>query len=128
MLLNDLTTKVSNYNRRPMEKTYFRILLFLIFITSLSNSQDYEYDENYDYYNENYDDYRQEINDYYGNQNLLAPAPSPIPPPLPLLPTPPPPPPQPGNYIIVINFAENETCYIFIPIYYNSACRFPFMY
>ena len=99
---------VSNYSFRPMEKTYFRILLFLVFITSLCNSQDYTYDENYNYYNENYDytdDYSQELNDYYGNQNLLAPAPSPIPPPFipppPLPATPPPPPPQPGNYIIV---------------------------
>ena len=98
---------VSNYTLRPMEKTYFRILLFFVFITSLCNSQDYEYDENYDYYNENYDytdDYSQEINDYFGNQNLLAPAPSPIQPPFippPLPPTPPPPTPQPGIYIIV---------------------------
>ena len=95
---------VSNYCLRPMEKTYFRILLFFVFLTSLCNSQYYEYDENYDYYNENYDDYSQEINDYYGNQNLLAPAPSPIPPPFippPMPQTPPPPPPKPGNYIIV---------------------------
>ena len=100
--------RVSNYSFRPMEKTYFRILLILVFITSLCNSQDYTYDENYDYYNENYDyynenydDYSQEINDYFGNQNLLAPAPSPIPPPLPPSPTPPPPSPQPGKYIFV---------------------------
>ena len=95
--------RVSNYTLRPMEKTYFRILSFLVFITSLCNSQDYAYDENYDYYNENYDytDYSQEINDYFGNQNLLALAPSPIPPPLPPSPTPPPPSPQPGKYIFV---------------------------
>ena len=103
--------RVSNYSLRPMEKTYFRILLFFVFITSFCNTQDYEYDENYDYYNENhdyynenYDDYSQEINDYFGNQNLLAPAPSPIQPPFippPLPPTPPPPTPQPGIYIIV---------------------------
>ena len=107
--------RVSNYSFRPMEKTYFRILSFLIFITSLCNSQDYEYDENYDYYNENYDYYSEELNDYYGQQNVLAPGPSPIPPPFippplppmppppfippPLPPTPPPPTPQPGNYI-----------------------------
>ena len=93
MLLNDLTTKVSNYNRRPMEKTYFSILLFLVFITSLL-CQDYQYDENYDYYNENYD--------YYGHQNLLAPAPPPpfIPPTLP---------PRTGNYmLIMIRFMENN--------------------
>ena len=70
-----------------MEKTNFCILLFfLIILSSLCNSQDYEY-ENYKYdddynYNENYDDYSQELNDYYG-QNLLAPAPLPIPPPAP---------------------------------------------
>ena len=112
MLINDLTTKVSNYNRRPMEKTYFSILLFLVFITSLL-CQDYQYDENYDYYNENYDDYSQELNDYYGHQNLkllelqqrlhhlenlLAPAPPP-----------PPLPPRTGNYmLIMIRFMENN--------------------
>ena len=87
---------------RPMGKTYFRILLFLVFITSLCNSQDYEYDENYDYYNENYDYYSQELNDYYGHQNLLAPAPPPpfIPPTLP---------PRTGNYmLIMIRFMENN--------------------
>ena len=92
---------------RPMGKTYFRILLFFVFIISLCNSQDYEYDENYDYYNENYDYYSQELNDYYGHQNLLAPAPPPpfIPPP----PTPPPLPPQTGNYmLIMIRFMENN--------------------
>ena len=70
---------VSNYNMRPMDKTYLRILLFLIFITSFCNSEDYKYDENYDYYNENYDNYNQGLNDYYGHQNILAPGP-PIPP------------------------------------------------
>ena len=84
-----------------MEKTYFSILLFLVFITSLL-CQDYQYDENYDYYNENYDYYSQELNDYYGHQNLLAPAPPPpfIPPPLP---------PRTGNYmLIMIRFMENN--------------------
>ena len=79
---------------RPMGKTYFRILSFLVFITSLCNSQDYEYDDynyddNYDYNfqkPEDYtDDYNQDLNDYY-DQYLLAPL-NPIPPPLP----PPPP-------------------------------------
>ena len=60
-----------------MEKTNLSILFFLFLLTSLCNSQDYEYDENYDYYNENYDYYSQELNDYYGPQNLLAPAPPP---------------------------------------------------
>ena len=81
-----------------MDKTYLRILLFLIFITSFCNSEDYKYDENYDYYNENYDNYNQVLNDYYGHQNILAPGP-PIPPTLP--PMPPPPPPHPGNYMNV---------------------------
>ena len=57
--------EVSNYNLWPMEKINFYILSFLLFLTSFSNSQDYEYD---DYnYNENYDytdDYSQELNDY----------------------------------------------------------------
>ena len=82
-----------------MEKTN-SLLLFLVFATSLCNSQVYEYD---DYnYNENYDytdDYSQELNDYYG-QNLLAPDPLPIPSPLPPPPpplTPPPPPPPMGK-------------------------------
>ena len=66
-----------------MEKTNFCIiLLFLVILSSLCNSQDYEYD---DYnYNENYDytdDYSQELNEYY-DQNLLAPPN----PPAPLLP------------------------------------------
>ena len=73
-----------------MEKTNLSILFFLFLLTSLCNSQDYEYDENYNYYNENYDYYSQELDDYYG-QNLLAPAPLPIPP------TPPPPPPPMGK-------------------------------
>ena len=96
--------RVSNYSLRPMEKTYFRILLFFVFITSFCNTQDYEYDENYDYYNENYDYYSQDLNDYLGNENRFGPGPSPVPPPFippPLPPTPPAPTPQPGIYIIV---------------------------
>ena len=90
---------VSNYNMRPMDKTYLRILLFLIFITSFCNSQDYKYDDyddynydKYDYNNQNpgdyTDDYSQELNDYY-DQNLFVP---PNPPPLPPIPPPIPPP------------------------------------
>ena len=96
-----------------MEKTNLSILFFLFLLTSLCNSQDYEYDENYNYYNENYDYYSQELNDYYGHQNLkllelqqrlhhlenlLAPAPPP-----------PPLPPRTGNYILImIRFMENN--------------------
>ena len=81
---------VSNYNLRAMEKTNICILLFLIFLTSLCNSNDYIYDNyNYDEYNYDYDNqksedytdyYNQGFNDYY-DQNLLAP---PNPPPLPI--------------------------------------------
>ena len=85
-----------------MEKTNFCILLFVIFLTSLCNSQDYRYDDytydEYDYNDqqpEDYtaDDYSQQLNDYY-NQNLLAP---PIPPPPPILPRPTPPQPPMGK-------------------------------
>ena len=89
-----------------MEKTNFDILLFVVFLTSLCNSNDYNYDDykyneyNYDedeYYGyndqkpEDYtDDYSQDLNDYY-DQNLLAPPNPPPPPPTPH-PIPPPPP------------------------------------
>ena len=101
--------QVSNYKLWVMEKTNFYNFLFLVFLTSFCNSNDYEY-ENYKYdeydYLENYnydnqkpedytDDYSQGLNDYY-DQNLLAP-----PNPLPSLPTsppiPPPPPPPMGK-------------------------------
>ena len=83
-----------------MEKTNFCILLFLVFLASLCNSQDYPYDDyddyNYDEYDYNnqkpgdyIDNYSQDLNDYY-DQNLLAPPNSPPVPPIPL-PTPPPP-------------------------------------
>ena len=63
-----------------MEKTNFCILLFVIFLTSLCNSQDYRYDDynydEYDYNNQNpedyTDDYSQDLNDYY-YQNFFAP-------------------------------------------------------
>ena len=104
-----------------MDKTYFNILLFLVFFISLCNSNDYKYDD-YNRYDENYDfddqksrdytDYYSQEYDYYGHQNLLAPAAFPIPPPLI-----PPPPPQPGNNIkhnclvgttYVIKFAQRK--------------------
>ena len=77
-----------------MEKTNFCILLFVIFLTSLCNSQDYRYDDyNYDEYDynnqppEDYtDDYSQESN-YNYDQNLVPPPnpllSPPIPPPIP---------------------------------------------
>ena len=70
-----------------MEKTNLSILFSLFLLTSLCNSQDYEYDDyNYDEYN--YDrNYDYTDDDYYGNQNLLAPAPPP-----PFIPQPPSPP------------------------------------
>ena len=97
---------VSNYSLRPMMKTYFNILLFLVFFISSCNSNDYKYDdynkydENYEYYDHYHwdyytDDNSQKSNDYYGNQNQLAPPAFPISPPL----TPPPPTPKPGNNI-----------------------------
>ena len=75
-----------------MEKTNFCILLFVVLLTSLCNSQyaDYkndDFNEYYDYNNQNpedyTDDYSQGLNDYY-DQNLLAPQnprPLPMPPP-----------------------------------------------
>ena len=90
--------EVSNYILWPMEKTNLCTLLFLVYLTSLCDADDYNYydykyddyiyDQNYDYDNqkpEDYTDYyNQGFNDYY-DQNLLAP---PNPPPLPI-PTPP---------------------------------------
>ena len=64
-----------------MDKTNSCILLFVIFLTSSCNSQDYRYDDynldEYDYNNqqpEDYytDNYSQESNDYY-YQNLFPP-------------------------------------------------------
>ena len=76
-----------------MEKTHFYISLFLVFLTSLCNSEDYKYDD-YEYYDEyNYndnqkpddyaDDYSHESNDYY-DHNLLVPLNPPVllPPPM----------------------------------------------
>ena len=77
---------VSNYSLWAMEKTNFCILLFIVLLTSLCNSQyDYTYDE-YNY-NEYYDYNNQKSEDYY-DQNLLAPPN--LPAPLPMLPPPPP--------------------------------------
>ena len=85
-----------------MEKTNSCILLFVVFLTSLCNSDEYNYNDykndqyNYDHYYdynskkpEDYtDDYSQGLNDYY-NQNLLAP-PNTLPPLPTSLPIPPP--------------------------------------
>ena len=93
-----------------MEKTHFCILLFLVYLASICNSQDYKYDDynydDYDYYNNQKpgdytDNYSQDLNDYY-DQNLLAP---PNPPPFPPIPPPIPPttpPPMPGKMIFSI--------------------------
>ena len=86
-----------------MEKTNFYNFLFLVFLTSLCNSNDYKYYDDYKYddyiYDYDYDnqkpedyidDYSQELNEYY-DQNLLAPPIPPPPPPIPPQPIPPPP-------------------------------------
>ena len=93
----------------PMAETIFRILLLLVILTSLCNSDDYKYDDyNYNEYNYNeynYNEYNNENYDYsqeFGQQNIIAPAPTPILPPfIPPSPTPLPPMPPPGNYIFV---------------------------
>ena len=80
---------VSNYNLQAMEKTNSCILLFLVFLTSLCNAQDYRYDDyNYDEYDynnqqpEDYtDDYSQDFNDNYDpNPPPLPPISLPVPP------------------------------------------------
>ena len=84
-----------------MEKTRFYILLFLflVFLTSLCNSEDYKYDD-YKYYDEKYDydnqkpddytdDYSQKFIDDYYEHNLPNPPPvpsPPLPPPTPMSP------------------------------------------
>ena len=84
--------EVSNYSSRsrPMEEINFCILLLLVFLTSLSNSNDYNYDDynydqNYDYDNQKPEDYTDDYSQEYYDQNLLAPpnlpAPLPMPPP-----------------------------------------------
>ena len=72
-----------------MDKTNSCILLFVVILKSLCNSQDYRYDDynydDYDYNNqqpEDYtDNYSQESNDYY-DQNLLPPPNPPLSPPI----------------------------------------------
>ena len=88
-VLRSFKLHLATCNLLLMEKTTFCILLCLVFLASLCNSQDYEYDdydEYYDYNNqkpEDYnDDYSQDLNDYY-DQNLLAPPNPPLPPPPP---------------------------------------------
>ena len=80
---------VSNYCLRPMEKTNFYILSLILLLSSLCNSQDYEYDDynydDYDYNNqqpEDYtDDYSQDFNDNYDpNPPPLPPISLPVPP------------------------------------------------
>ena len=68
-----------------MEKTHFCILLFVIFLRSSCNSQDYRYDDynydEYDYNNQQPEDY---TDDY--RRRLPPPIPPPIPPPPPMVP------------------------------------------
>ena len=100
-----------------MEKTNFCILSFILFLSSLCNSEDYEYDdykydEDYDYNNQKpeyyTDDYSQDLNDYY-NQNLLATPNRPPPPPRPLpILSPPLPPPPPMGKITFFYFKYDE--------------------
>ena len=69
---------VSNYSLWVMEKTNFCILLFVIFLTSLSNSQDYRYDNyNYDEY-----DYNNQQPEYYTDDYRRRLPPIPPPPPM----------------------------------------------
>ena len=79
---------VSNYSLSPMEKTHFCILLFLLFIISLCNSNDYYDEYNYDYNNEIPDDYTDDYSQDYYDHNLLAPLNPPphLPPPTPMVP------------------------------------------
>ena len=91
-LLYSMFWGVSNYSLLAMERTNFCIFLFLVFLTSLCNSNDYKYYDDYKYddyiYDYDYDnqkpedyidDYSQELNEYY-DQNLLAPPNPPAPP------------------------------------------------
>ena len=113
----------------PMEKTHLYILLLLLFLTSLCNSEDYKYDD-YEYYDEyNYndnqkpddyaDDYSQESNDYY-DRNLLAPKLAPLnppqPPPLPL--------PPPMGKIIVFLFYHQYSLECHFKIHFSTYGQF----
>ena len=83
---------VSNYSLWAMKKTNFCNLLFLVFLTALCNSNDYNYDNyKYDDYNylKNYDydyqrpedysdDYSQGFNDYYDHNQIAFPNPPPM--------------------------------------------------
>ena len=86
-----------------METTHFCILLFLVYLASICNSQDYKYDDyddyNYDKYDYNNqkpgdynDDYSQDLYDYYDQNLLVPPNPPPLPPIPPPIPLPAPPP------------------------------------
>ena len=87
-----------------MEKTNFCILLYLVFLASLSNSQDYKYDD-YDY--EDYAD------DYLQSSPCTCP---PNPPPLPCIPPPIPPPLPMGKMIFfsILNMMKYRlTCSLY---------------
>ena len=95
-----------------MDKTNFCILLFVIFLTSLCNSQDYRYDDynydEYDYNNQQPEDYTDDYTDYY-YQNLLPPPNPPLPPPIPP-PIQPPPPMAPMGKMTFFPSILNTTC------------------
>ena len=88
-LIHSMFWRVSNYNLQAMDKTNSCILLFVVILKSLCNSQDYRYDDyNYDDYDYNNqqpddytDDYSQDFNDYYDpNPPPLPPISLPVPP------------------------------------------------
>ena len=84
-----------------MEKSNSCILVFLVFLTSFCNSQDYRYDDynydEYDYNNQQPEDYTDDYSQEYYDQNLLAPPNLPAPQPMP-------PPPQPMGKMTFFQF------------------------
>ena len=100
-----------------MEKTNYCVLLFVVLLTSLCNSQDYNNDEyNYNEYYDYNDDYSQDLNDYY-DQNLPPNPPLAPPRPPPIPPIPPPPPPM-GKITFCFYFEYNdEICTTYYRLY-----------
>ena len=94
-----------------MDKTNSCILLFVVILKSLCNSQDYNNDEyNYNEYYDYNDDYSQDLNDYY-DQNLPPNPPLAPPRPPPIPPIPPPPPPM-GKITFCFYFEYNDEIYL----------------